>query len=244
MVAGLIDSIAAEGRLVLADALTYTQRTFKPKFVIDLATLTGAIIMALGPEHAGLFSNDDATVEQFTNTLPVSGEKFWRMPCTDDYREQIKSQIADIMNTGGSRYGGATTAAMFLKEFVGETPWIHLDIAGTAWIDDQKKEHPEGGETPHGELVPGDVLPAETVYLSQLGVSRTTLREAIKVLSAKGLVLAKPKTGTVVRAREHWNLLDPAVLNAISGLDLVAATVVDAGRSGLEVILMIIATTR
>ena len=70
--------------------------------------------------------------------LATSGEKFWRMPCTDDYREQIKSSIADIMNTGGTRYGGAITAAMFLKEFVGETPWIHLDIAGTTWADDVK----------------------------------------------------------------------------------------------------------
>jgi len=85
-----------------------------------------------------LFSNDDETTQQFMNGYAVAGEKFWRMPCTDDYREQIRSQIADIMNTGGSRYGGAITAAMFLKEFAEETPWIHLDIAGTAWIDDNK----------------------------------------------------------------------------------------------------------
>jgi leucyl aminopeptidase len=133
----------AEGRLVLADGLHYAQQLGATR-LINAATLTGAIGVALGLLNAGLFSNDDATVEQFTNTLPVSGEKFWRMPCTDDYREQIKSQIADIMNTGGSRYGGATTAAMFLKEFVGETPWIHLDIAGTAWIDDVKPWQSKG----------------------------------------------------------------------------------------------------
>jgi len=92
----------AEGRLVLADGLHYAQQLGATR-LINAATLTGAIGVALGLLNAGLFSNDDATVEQFTNTLPVSGEKFWRMPCTDDYREQIKSQIADIMNTGGSR---------------------------------------------------------------------------------------------------------------------------------------------
>jgi leucyl aminopeptidase len=133
----------AEGRLVLADGLHYAQQLGATR-LINAATLTGAIGVALGLLNAGLFSNDDATVEQFTNTLPVSGEKFWRMPCTDDYREQIKSQIADIMNTGGSRYGGATTAAMFLKEFVGETPWIHLDIAGTAWIEEIKPWQSKG----------------------------------------------------------------------------------------------------
>ena len=133
----------AEGRLVLADGLHYAQQLGATR-LINAATLTGAIGVALGLLNAGLFSNDDATVEQFTNILPVSGEKFWRMPCTDDYREQIKSQIADIMNTGGSRYGGATTAAMFLKEFVGETPWIHLDIAGTAWIDEVKPWQSKG----------------------------------------------------------------------------------------------------
>jgi leucyl aminopeptidase len=127
----------AEGRLVLADGLHYAQ-TLGATHLINAATLTGAIGVALGLINAGLFSNDDETTQHFTDALNLSGEKFWRMPCTDDYRDQIKSQIADIMNTGGSRYGGATTAAMFLKEFVGDTPWIHLDIAGTSWIDDNK----------------------------------------------------------------------------------------------------------
>ncbi len=125
----------AEGRLVLADGLHYAQ-TLGATHLVDAATLTGAIGVALGLLNAGLFSNDDATAQQFAEGLDISGEKFWRMPCTDDYRDQIKSQIADIRNTGATRYGGATTAAMFLKEFVGETPWLHLDIAGTAWSDD------------------------------------------------------------------------------------------------------------
>jgi leucyl aminopeptidase len=133
----------AEGRLVLADGLHYA-KTLGATHLINAATLTGAIGVALGALNAGLFSNDDATTQHFVDGLPTSGEKFWRMPCTDDYREQIKSQIADIMNTGGSRYGGATTAAMFLKEFAGDTPWIHLDIASTAWIDEQKAWQSKG----------------------------------------------------------------------------------------------------
>jgi leucyl aminopeptidase len=133
----------AEGRLVLADGLHYA-KTLGATHLINAATLTGAVGVALGLLNAGLFSNDDATTQRFLDGLPVSGEKFWRLPCTDDYRDQIKSQIADIMNTGGTRYGGATTAAMFLKEFVGDTPWIHLDIAGTAWIDDQKAWQSKG----------------------------------------------------------------------------------------------------
>jgi leucyl aminopeptidase len=133
----------AEGRLVLADGLHYAQ-TLGATHLINAATLTGAIGVALGLLNAGLFSNDDETTRHFLEVFSTTGEKFWRMPCTDDYREQIKSQIADIMNTGNSRYGGAITAAMFLKEFVGDTPWIHLDIAGLAWIDEQKPWQSKG----------------------------------------------------------------------------------------------------
>jgi leucyl aminopeptidase len=133
----------AEGRLVLADGLHYA-KTLGATHLIDAATLTGAIGVALGLLNTGLFSNDDATTRQFLEAATLAGEKYWRMPCTDDYRDQIKSQIADIQNTGLTRYGGATTAAMFLKEFVGETRWIHLDIAGTAWIDDQKAWQSKG----------------------------------------------------------------------------------------------------
>jgi leucyl aminopeptidase len=127
----------AEGRLVLADGLHYAKQ-LGATHLIDAATLTGACVVALGMINAGLFSNDEPTCEKFQQGLSTSGEKFWRLPCTDDYRDLIKSQIADIMNTGGSRWGGAITAAMFLKEFAGETPWVHLDIAGCAWIDEQR----------------------------------------------------------------------------------------------------------
>lgn len=133
----------AEGRLVLSDGLHYAQ-TLGATRLINAATLTGAISIALGQLNAGLFSNDEETTHRFLGVHPVAGEKFWQMPCTDDYREQIKSSIADIMNTGGSRYGGAIAGAMFLKEFVGDTPWIHLDIANTAWIDEQKPWQSKG----------------------------------------------------------------------------------------------------
>ncbi len=133
----------AEGRLVLADGLFYAQQLGATR-LINAATLTGAIGVALGQLNAGLFSNDDRISDQFLSVLPGTGEKFWRMPCTEDYRDQIKSAIADIQNTGNSRYGGSITAAMFLKEFVGNTPWVHLDIAGTAWIDAEKPWQAKG----------------------------------------------------------------------------------------------------
>ncbi len=127
----------AEGRLVLADGLAYARRLGATQ-LIDAATLTGACVVALGTINAGAFSNDDKTYEHFTEALQTTGERFWRLPVEDEYRDMIKSTIADIKNTGGSRWGGAITAAMFLKEFVEDTPWIHLDIAGLAWEEDQK----------------------------------------------------------------------------------------------------------
>jgi leucyl aminopeptidase len=127
----------AEGRLVLADGLHYA-KTLGCTHLIDAATLTGACVIALGSLNAGLFSNDETTCAKFESALAVSGEKYWRLPCTDDYRDHIKSEIADIMNTGKNRYGGATSAAMFLKDFAGDTPWVHLDIAGCAWNEDKK----------------------------------------------------------------------------------------------------------
>jgi leucyl aminopeptidase len=126
----------AEGRLVLADGITYAKQ-LGATHLIDAATLTGAIGVALGLINAGGFSNDDESWSHFTDGLKTSGERFWRLPVEDDYRDLIKSPIADIKNTGG-RYGGAITAAMFLKEFVDDTPWIHLDIAGVSWSDDAK----------------------------------------------------------------------------------------------------------
>jgi leucyl aminopeptidase len=127
----------AEGRLVLADGLHYA-KTLGCTHLINAATLTGACMVALGLINFGIFSNNDAAYEKFTQALGVSGEKGWRLPCTDDYRDHIKSQIADVMNTGKNRYGGATSAAMFLKEFAGDTPWVHLDIAGCAWNEEKK----------------------------------------------------------------------------------------------------------
>ncbi len=121
----------AEGRLVLADALWYVKETIKPKFIVDLATLTGAIMVALGQEHAGLFSNNDELAERLAKAGVATGEAVWRMPLGAAYDKQIDSKFADMKNTGG-RNGGAITAAQFLKRFVGEIPWAHLDIAGTA----------------------------------------------------------------------------------------------------------------
>jgi len=127
----------AEGRLVLADGLHYA-KTLGCTHLIDAATLTGACVVALGTLNVGGFSNDDATWQKFEGGLGVSGEKCWRLPCTEDYRDHIKSEIADIMNTGKNRAGGAISAAMFLKQFAGETPWVHLDIAGCAWHEEKK----------------------------------------------------------------------------------------------------------
>ena len=121
----------AEGRLVLADVLWYVAQKFKPKFMIDLATLTGAIMVALGTEHAGLFSNNDQLSERLIKVGVETGERVWRMPLGPEYDKQIDSQFADMKNTGG-RHGGSITAAQFLQRFVDETAWAHLDIAGTA----------------------------------------------------------------------------------------------------------------
>jgi leucyl aminopeptidase len=126
----------AEGRLVLADGITYAKQ-LGATHLIDAATLTAAVAVALGLINAGVFANDEESYGQFVDALKVSGERFWRLPLEDDYRDVIKSSIADIKNTGG-RYGGAINAAMFLKEFAEETPWIHLDIAAVAWNDDAK----------------------------------------------------------------------------------------------------------
>jgi leucyl aminopeptidase len=126
----------AEGRLVLADGVTYAKQ-LGATHLIDAATLTGAVGVALGMINGGAFSNDEETYQRFAEGLKTSGERFWRLPVEDEYRELIKSSIGDIKNTGG-RYGGAITAAMFIKEFVEDTPWIHLDIAGVAWVDDAK----------------------------------------------------------------------------------------------------------
>jgi leucyl aminopeptidase len=126
----------AEGRLVLADGLCYA-RQLGCTHLIDAATLTGAVVVALGYVNAGVFANDEKMYERFNHALEKAGEKFWRLPLDEEYKENIRSNIADIVNSGG-RWGGAVNAAMFLKEFAEDTPWLHLDIAGTAWMEENK----------------------------------------------------------------------------------------------------------
>jgi leucyl aminopeptidase len=128
----------AEGRLVLADALTYTQQKFKPQFVIDLATLTGAIMVALGHENAGLFSNNDKLAERIFEAGQETGEPVWRLPLGAGYDKLIRSKIADMKNTTGPT-SGSIGAAQFLQRFIDKTPWAHLDIAGVAWQDGEQK---------------------------------------------------------------------------------------------------------
>ncbi|HEY8566471.1 MAG TPA: leucyl aminopeptidase [Beijerinckiaceae bacterium] len=120
----------AEGRLVLADVLWHVKERYQPRFMVDLATLTGAILVALGQEHAGLFTNSDELAERLAAAGQATGEKVWRMPLGEAYDKMIDSKFADMKNTGG-RHGGSITAAQFLQRFVGDTPWAHLDIAGT-----------------------------------------------------------------------------------------------------------------
>lgn len=137
----------AEGRLVLADSLTYVQRTYKPRMIVDLATLTGAVMVALGQEYAGAFVNHDDLWGELDAASRSSGEKLWRMPLDDAYRDEMKGSVSDFKNLGNQgRYGGACSAAGFLEMFIeGDTPWAHLDIAGTAWIKADKATTPKGG---------------------------------------------------------------------------------------------------
>ncbi|MEE2659129.1 MAG: leucyl aminopeptidase [Candidatus Latescibacterota bacterium] len=138
-----IDNTDAEGRLILADALSYAQR-FEPAGIVDLATLTGACVTALGHHGSGLMSNDDRLAGKVEAAASTTGEKVWRLPMWPEYTEQIKSTVADIKNTGG-RPGGALTAAALLAEFVGDYPWVHLDIAGTAFSNSARPYIPRGG---------------------------------------------------------------------------------------------------
>jgi leucyl aminopeptidase len=126
----------AEGRLILADALTYARR-LGCTHLVDAATLTGAVVVALGHLHAGLFANDNDLLGRIQAASRAAGERMWHLPLDDDYKDYLKSAFADLSNVGG-RWGGAITAAYFLKEFADGAPWAHLDIAGTAWFDDAK----------------------------------------------------------------------------------------------------------
>ncbi|MCB1834120.1 MAG: leucyl aminopeptidase, partial [Geminicoccaceae bacterium] len=135
----------AEGRLVLADMLWYTKERFKPVAMLDFATLTGAIIVALGHEHAGLFTPDDDLATAVTGAGAAVGDTVWRMPLGDAYDKHIKSDIAEIKNVGRAREAGATAGAVFLQRFVGDVPWAHLDIAAMAWTSRDKGIIPKGG---------------------------------------------------------------------------------------------------
>ena len=123
----------AEGRLVLADILWYVNTVYKPKLIVDLATLTGAIIVALGDRYAGLFSNDDSLSNQILESSKVSKELVWRLPLDSEFDKLLNCEIADMRNITNSRGAGSITAAQFLKRFIGKTPWAHLDIAGVTW---------------------------------------------------------------------------------------------------------------
>lgn len=136
-----IGNTDAEGRLILADALAYTVKKLKPTRIIDFATLTGAIVIALGHDAAGLFSTNDALADGLIRSGIHTYERCWRMPLFEEYKEQLKSDIADLKNSGG-RPAGSVTAALFLNEFVGDIPWAHIDIAGTAYLEKPKQYFP------------------------------------------------------------------------------------------------------
>lgn len=135
----------AEGRLILADALSYVVDKHKPAAMVDFATLTGAVLIALGHRASGMLGNNDDLIAEVQGAADKTGERVWQLPLWDDYSEDIKSKVADIKNIGAGRLAGTVSAAAFLKEFVGETPWVHLDIAGTAWQDKDQPYTPGGG---------------------------------------------------------------------------------------------------
>ncbi len=139
-----INNTDAEGRLTLGDAITYAKQEAKPDEIFDFATLTGACMVALGPFHAGVMGNDVALVDRWLAAAKLAGEDMWHLPLPAGLRDQLKSEVADMRNTG-DRYGGALTAGLFLKEFVGETPWVHVDIAGPAAADKESGHIPKGG---------------------------------------------------------------------------------------------------
>jgi len=134
----------AEGRLVLADALWYCQDRYKPQLIIDLATLTGAVIVALGHHCAGLFANDDEVASRLIEAGKAVGEEVWRLPLDESYDRDIDSDAADVKNIGGGRAAGSIIGAQFLQRFINDVPWAHLDIAGTAWSSKDTATVPKG----------------------------------------------------------------------------------------------------
>jgi leucyl aminopeptidase len=133
----------AEGRLVLADALTYA-RHLEPDLIVDAATLTGACVVALGKSYSAFYTEDDKLARRFSASARKAGECFWRMPLVDEYRDQLKSDVADLKHTG-DRFGGSITAALFLREFTGDVPWIHCDVAAPVLYERARGMYPKGG---------------------------------------------------------------------------------------------------
>jgi leucyl aminopeptidase len=134
----------AEGRLILADALAYAVQELKPVCIIDLATLTGAVVVALGSQATGMMGTDKAMMDRLRTAGDYSAERVWELPLFEEYSKQIKSDFADIKNVSSGREAGSIIGGAFLKEFVGDTPWVHLDIAGTAWTRENKPYVPKG----------------------------------------------------------------------------------------------------
>ena len=137
----------AEGRLVLADVLAYVNKQYEPKAILDFATLTGAVLVALGNRASGVMGNDDSLMKQVKKASEFSDEKVWELPLWEEYSWEIRGKYADIKNIGEKRLAGTVTAGAFLKEFVGNTPWIHMDIAGTAWNLREPSYQPKVGAT-------------------------------------------------------------------------------------------------
>ncbi len=135
----------AEGRLILADALSYVVDKYKPTAILDFATLTGAVLIALGHRASGLMGNNDELIEEVKRASEKTGERVWQLPMWEEYSEDIKSKVADVKNVGQDRLAGTVAGGVFLQEFVGDTPWAHLDIAGTAWQDKDQPYTPGGG---------------------------------------------------------------------------------------------------
>ncbi len=147
----------AEGRLVLADAISFAKKYYKPKLIIDYATLTGAVVVGLGDEYTGYFSNTKDYQKQFEKSATFTAEKLWSLPLAPEYKDQLRSMVADIKNLGEKGSAGASTAALFLEHFVGTTPWIHMDIAGTAWTM-RPKQYASPGATAWGVYLTVDFL--------------------------------------------------------------------------------------
>lgn len=141
----------AEGRLILADAISFAKKYYEPRLIVDYATLTGAVVVALGGDYTGYFSNVQTYNQPIKQASTQSGELYWPLPLAPDYKDQLKSLVADVKNIAGNSHAGSITAALFLENFVGQTPWVHFDIAGTAW-NMQPKPHMTAGATGWGVL--------------------------------------------------------------------------------------------